>query len=282
MMQLSKSKSIKLLSLIFVFSLLLFGCGSSGGGGGNNNPVPSTDADSDTDTSTETATATEADTSTDTDTAVETEVDFTGNYTLYNEFVECLWTFYNFDVSIVQTGNRAELTALGQSLECQVIGTELSCEGTLTVEDLSDSGTLRFEFQAFMLQQQDGGLFGESQYSAANDSGEGCEGTVHTTSVAPDVGSFFVENDSSLTFEGWFASPCGLNQWAYLPFSNPPFAPGDIDYFTPSPGCYDVRFCQTIETDGENHNGVGCTVGKNNIQIEAAATFGLWLTDPGS
>ena len=184
--------------------------------------------------------------------------------TIYEELKGLRYETYN--VTIEQTGNKAQINRGAQSLACTVHEDELSCEGTFTY----DSGN-RIDYTNYTLfLNNDKSLTGSADWTYYTQSGN-FSGRSDLTTIQPEVGSLLVLNNSNITWRTYNFRDCNSNSWDPQ-LLDPPIGPHSIIYAENiDPGCYYLTPC-------EDENASQCSEDKE-VNIKRAETSILEITE---
>jgi hypothetical protein len=175
--------------------------------------------------------------------------DFSGTYTIYEELKNCtdpncynVIGYDNYEVTIEQTENQAQLTIDDQPLSCTVTEDELTCEGIFTY---SNGNRISYTSYTLFLNDTDKSLTGSAEWTFSDETGNS-SGQSELTTIQPEVGSILIYNSSYTTYQTFNLAPCGSNSW------NPQRFIYLLTYLSwnyiygVNPGCYILHICEEI------------------------------------
>jgi hypothetical protein len=202
-----------------------------------------------------------------------TETDFNGTYRMYEELSNCsdpnchnIVGYDNYQATIEQTGNQAQLTVNDQPLSCTVTEDELTCEGTYTY---TNGDRISYTSYTLFSNDTDNTLTGSAEWTYSNENGNYSGDSVLTTTI-PESGSIKILNSSYATYQTLNLNPCGSDSWNTITFPSPLTPIHYIYLYDVHPGCYILYICEDIAA-------TDCPL-STEITVNRAETYKIEIT----
>lgn len=201
------------------------------------------------------------------------ETDFNGTYRMYEELNNCsdpncynVVGYDNYNATIEQTGNQAQLTINDQRLSCAVTEDELTCNGTYRYPS---GNRISYTNYTLFLNDADQSLTGSAEWTYSDENGNYFGDSVLTTTI-PESGSIKILNSSYATYQTLNLNPCGSNNWRSITFPSPLTPINYIYLYDVNPGCYILYICEDIAS-------TDCPL-SNEITVDRAETNNIEIT----
>jgi hypothetical protein len=174
---------------------------------------------------------------------------FNGTYRIYEERKNCtdpncykVIGYGNYEATIEQTDNQAQLTINNQRLSCTVTEDELTCEGIYT---FTNGDRISYTNYTLFLNDNDNSLTGSAEWTYSDETGD-ASGQSELATIQPEVGSILILNSSYTPYHTFNLSSCGSNSWNPQSFSSS-LAYLSWNYiYNVNPGCYILHICEEV------------------------------------